>query len=107
MGHVQYFLQYKHQPYPYRRGANDGNSILYLSKSFMVNRHNLSAFHEAVGDIITLSASTMKHLKKIGLLYNEDIDNEIILNNLYKVNNPLKFSNCEVTGKRFYFCRWG
>jgi len=30
MGHVQYFLQYKHQPLVFRRGANPG-------------------FHEAVG----------------------------------------------------------
>lgn len=44
-----------------------------------------AAFHEAVGDIIILSASTMKHLKKIGLLEYDEIDQEVILNNLYKV----------------------
>lgn len=26
MGHVQYFLQYKDQPYVYRDGANEGNT---------------------------------------------------------------------------------
>ena len=27
MGHIQYYLQYKDQPYAYRSGANPGNSI--------------------------------------------------------------------------------
>lgn len=27
MGHVQYYLQYKHQPVKYRRGANSGKQI--------------------------------------------------------------------------------
>ena len=49
MGHVQYFLQYKDQPVGYRRGANPG-------------------FHEAIGDVLSLSVSTPKHLHKIGLL---------------------------------------
>ncbi|KAF4530685.1 hypothetical protein B566_EDAN004924 [Ephemera danica] len=49
MGHVQYFLQYKHQPIAFRSGANPG-------------------FHEAVGDVISLSVSTAKHLRAVGLL---------------------------------------
>ncbi|GLH09200.1 Angiotensin-converting enzyme [Gryllus bimaculatus] len=52
MGHVQYFLQYKHQPVAYRRGANPG-------------------FHEAVGDVMSLSVSTPKHLRQVGLLRDE------------------------------------
>jgi len=28
MGHIQYFLQYKDQPFIYREGANEGNIIL-------------------------------------------------------------------------------
>lgn len=35
----------------------------------------LIGFHEAVGDTITLSASTPKHLKKIGI-FDELIENE-------------------------------
>lgn len=31
MGHVQYYLQYKHQPFVYRKGANPGNVLLHLS----------------------------------------------------------------------------
>lgn len=46
MGHVEYFLQYKNQPNIFKEGANPG-------------------FHEAVGDVISLSASTPSHLKTI------------------------------------------
>ena len=49
MGHIQYYLQYKDQPVGYRRGANPG-------------------FHEAIGDVLSLSVSTPKHLQKIKLL---------------------------------------
>jgi len=49
MGHIQYDLQYKNQPYVYRNGANPG-------------------FHEAIGDTLALSVQTPKHLKEIGLL---------------------------------------
>lgn len=47
---------------------------------------NFAAFHEAIGDVIALSVSTMKHLKHIGLLKNEKSDNDIVINNLYKVS---------------------
>lgn len=56
MGHVQYFLQYKDQPVPFRDGANPG-------------------FHEAVGDVMALSVSTPKHLHSINLL-DEVMENE-------------------------------
>ncbi|KAG6800634.1 angiotensin-converting enzyme isoform X1 [Apis mellifera caucasica] len=46
MGHVEYYLQYKNQPTFFKEGANPG-------------------FHEAVGDVIALSASTPSHLKTI------------------------------------------
>ncbi|XP_065334357.1 angiotensin-converting enzyme-like [Cloeon dipterum] len=49
MGHVQYFLQYKHLPKNYHGGANE-------------------AFHEAVGDVLALSVSTPKHMRAIGLI---------------------------------------
>lgn len=49
MGHVEYYLQYKDQPVSFRRGANPG-------------------FHEAIGDVLSLSVSTPKHLNTIGLL---------------------------------------
>lgn len=56
MGHIQYFIQYAHQPYVFREGANPG-------------------FHEAVGDVLALSVSTPSHLKQIGLL-EEIVDDE-------------------------------
>lgn len=49
MGHIQYFMQYKHLPITLREGANPG-------------------FHEAIGDVLALSASTPKHLHSINLL---------------------------------------
>lgn len=55
MGHIQYYLQYKDQPVSFRSGANPG-------------------FHEAIGDVLSLSVSTPSHLKKIGLLSNATED---------------------------------
>ncbi|CAI9581972.1 unnamed protein product [Staurois parvus] len=60
MGHVEYYLQYKDQPVSFRRGANPG-------------------FHEAIGDVLSLSVSTPGHLKTIGLLteVTEDLESDI------------------------------
>ena len=49
MGHIQYFMHYKEQPAEFRNSANPG-------------------FHEAIGDLISLSVMTPDHLKAIGLL---------------------------------------
>lgn len=40
-------------------------------------------FHEAVGDVMALSVSTPKHLRKIGLLNNTDDDAELDINQLF------------------------
>ncbi|KAK6617495.1 hypothetical protein RUM44_005083 [Polyplax serrata] len=64
MGHIQYYLQYKSQPLVYKEGANPG-------------------FHEAIGDVMALSVSTPKHLKKIGLLGETDDDAEAEINQLF------------------------
>lgn len=64
MGHVQYYLLYQNQPSVYRDGANPG-------------------FHEAVGDVLSLSVSTPKHLQKVGLLKNYEYDEEAKINELY------------------------
>eukprot|EP00058_Branchiostoma_floridae_P009194 XP_002594682.1 hypothetical protein BRAFLDRAFT_104841 [Branchiostoma floridae] len=61
MGHIEYFLQYKHHPVPFRGGANPG-------------------FHEAVGDLLALSVSTTRHLQSIGLLDTVEDDNESDIN---------------------------
>ncbi|XP_058122547.1 angiotensin-converting enzyme-like [Anopheles ziemanni] len=65
LGHVQYYLQYQHLPSVYRSGANPG-------------------FHEAVGDVLSLSVSTPKHLEKIGLLKDFVLDEESKLNQFYR-----------------------
>uniref|UniRef100_A0A3Q2QZH4 Angiotensin-converting enzyme n=1 Tax=Fundulus heteroclitus TaxID=8078 RepID=A0A3Q2QZH4_FUNHE len=65
MGHIQYFLQYKDQPVGYRSGANPG-------------------FHEAIGDVMSLSVSTPKHLHEINLLESVTSDVETDLNFLLK-----------------------
>ncbi len=49
MGHVHYYMNYKHQPFHFKEGANPG-------------------FHEALGDLMTLSVMTPSHLYKIGLM---------------------------------------
>lgn len=66
MGHIQYMLQYQHQPVIYQRGANPG-------------------FHEAIGDAIYLSVASPKHLARIGLLSQDDYDEEMMINNLMEV----------------------
>ncbi|XP_049729321.1 angiotensin-converting enzyme 2 isoform X1 [Elephas maximus indicus] len=61
MGHIQYDMAYAIQPYLLRNGANEG-------------------FHEAVGEIMSLSAATPEHLKAIGLLpsdFQEDTETEL------------------------------
>ncbi|CAG9795382.1 unnamed protein product [Diatraea saccharalis] len=66
MGHVQYYLQYRHQPFVFREGANPG-------------------FHEAVGDTIALSVSSPKHLRSIGLINGDAEDEQTEINQLYKM----------------------
>jgi len=68
MGHIQYDLQYKDQPYVYRQGANPG-------------------FHEAIGDTLALSVQTPKHLKEIGLLNESAVidDYETSINFLFSM----------------------
>ncbi|XP_063603044.1 angiotensin-converting enzyme-like [Penaeus indicus] len=46
MGHIEYFMAYKNQPHVFRESANPG-------------------FHEAIGDLISLSVSTPTHLEDV------------------------------------------
>ena len=40
MGHVEYYLQYKDQPYVYREGANPGEeSSLWMIISYLTKNH--------------------------------------------------------------------
>ncbi|XP_058452884.1 angiotensin-converting enzyme-like [Malaya genurostris] len=65
LGHIQYYLQYQHQPSVYREGANPG-------------------FHEAVGDVLSLSVSTPKHLERVGLLKDFVLDDDAKVNQFYR-----------------------
>ncbi|KAM6446915.1 angiotensin-converting enzyme 2 [Liasis olivaceus] len=61
MGHIEYDMAYSDQPFLLRNGANEG-------------------FHEAVGEIMSLSAATPKYLKSLGLLeptFQEDSETDI------------------------------
>ncbi|XP_035233433.1 angiotensin-converting enzyme-like [Stegodyphus dumicola] len=66
MGHIEYFLQYAHQPTVFRRGANPG-------------------FHEAIGDVMALSVSTPQHWVKVGLVDDVEEDKEADINYLMDV----------------------
>lgn len=57
MGHIEYFMAYQEQPAIYRTGAN-------------------SAFHEAIGDTISLSFRSSKHLQTIGLSGGSDVSDK-------------------------------
>ncbi|XP_059147204.1 angiotensin-converting enzyme-like [Physella acuta] len=61
MGYIQYFLQYKNQPFVFRGGANPG-------------------FLEAVGNTISLSVETQEHLKSINLIKEVVYDKESTIN---------------------------
>uniref|UniRef100_A0A672T819 Angiotensin-converting enzyme n=1 Tax=Sinocyclocheilus grahami TaxID=75366 RepID=A0A672T819_SINGR len=61
MGHNQYQMAYRHHSYLLRDGANEG-------------------FHEAVGEIMSLSAATPSHLQSLGLLppdFKQDYETDI------------------------------
>ena len=56
MGHIEYYMSYRSQPFFFQNGAN-------------------SAFHEAIGDTIALSVFTPSHLKKVNVLDSVDDSN--------------------------------
>uniref|UniRef100_A0A1E1WWB8 Angiotensin-converting enzyme n=1 Tax=Tityus obscurus TaxID=1221240 RepID=A0A1E1WWB8_TITOB len=66
MGHVQYYMQYANQPHVFRKGANPG-------------------FHEAIGDVMSLSVYTPNHLQSIGLLNDIVSDREADINFLLQM----------------------
>ena len=68
MGHIQYQMQYQHQPTLFRDGANHG-------------------FHEGIADILSLAVGTASYYKRLGLLSDEvDIsDKETNINILFNM----------------------
>ncbi|KAH9413078.1 hypothetical protein DERP_006764 [Dermatophagoides pteronyssinus] len=58
MGHIQYYMNYENKPAVYREGANPG-------------------FHEAIGDLMSLSVITPVHLAKVGLLNRSQIEQNL------------------------------
>ncbi|XP_022085294.1 angiotensin-converting enzyme-like isoform X2 [Acanthaster planci] len=80
LGHTQYQMQYSDLPFPFRDGAN-------------------GAFHEAVGEVMTLSISTPAHLSHpdIGLLEpgsgtDEETDINFLLKTALNTIGTLPFS---------------
>ncbi|XP_069746369.1 angiotensin-converting enzyme 2 isoform X2 [Narcine bancroftii] len=78
MGHIQYDMEYALQPFLFRDGANEG-------------------FHEGIGEIMSLSAATPKHLKSLGLLphsfvENEEIDINFLLKQALTIVGTLPFT---------------
>lgn len=53
----------------------------------------LTGFHEAIGDLISLSVRSTKHLTSLGLSDARHDDKEVILNNLFEVGIVLKKSS--------------
>ncbi|CAH0754923.1 unnamed protein product [Bemisia tabaci] len=66
MSHIQYYLQYAHQPLLFRDGANPG-------------------FHEAIADAVLLSVSTPRHMHRIGLQNNITDDPETTIDFLMEM----------------------
>jgi len=65
MGHIQYYIQYKHLPSEFRTGGNAG-------------------FHEAIGDTLALAVATPDHLKRINLIESSDSSYKSDVNYLFK-----------------------
>ena len=63
MGHIEYYMAYSNQPSIFRAGAN-------------------SAFHEAIGDTISLSVQTPKHLKAINMIENDSLTTRNIISKI-------------------------
>ncbi|XP_060523449.1 angiotensin-converting enzyme [Cylas formicarius] len=66
MAHIHYFMGYKNQPKVFRDGANP-------------------AFHEAIGEAISLSVGTPTHLQALGLLQTSIEDSAVDINFLYSM----------------------
>ena len=88
MGHIYYFMQYKDQPITFKYGASPGrcsdfiNLIILFKFTLITDTIVISllkirmtptfimfkiAVHEAIGDLILLSATTPSYLHSIGL----------------------------------------
>ncbi|XP_008290762.1 angiotensin-converting enzyme 2 [Stegastes partitus] len=78
MGHNQYQMAYRNLSYLLRDGANEG-------------------FHEAVGEIMSLSAATPKHLQSVDLLpadfvYDEETEINFLLKQALTIVGTLPFT---------------
>ncbi|XP_077374818.1 angiotensin-converting enzyme 2 isoform X2 [Festucalex cinctus] len=78
IGHNQYQMAYRNLPYLLRDGANEG-------------------FHEAVGEIMSLSAATPRHLQALGLLpsdftYNNETEINFLLKQALTIVATLPFT---------------
>jgi len=93
MGHIQYQIQYKELPKVFRDGANpvrmterlSAKKICKCIKIFTLSfSYYLQGFHEAIGDLISISVQTPQHLHAIGLLETVEHDYEADINYLLR-----------------------
>ena len=70
LGHVQYFMQYAEQPHSFRCNRSSCTKhityVIYILKCFREGAND--GFHEAIGEVMSMSVATTKHLRQIGLL---------------------------------------
>ena len=96
MGHIQYYIQYKHLPSEFRTGANSGKKFIFFYQSikyFSLNPEPsiwiriiiiFLGFHEAIGDTLALAVGTPDHLKSINLIKSSASSRESDINFLLK-----------------------
>ena len=71
---LRYFLEYRRHPVEFQESANPGANIwhyvrVYWKKCILYTSINfVTGFHEAIGDTVSLSVTTPKHLRTLNLL---------------------------------------
>lgn len=89
LAHIQYFLQYRHQPKVFRDGANPGMSEFSIFHAFITHiNYNFFfclGFHEAIGEAIALSVSGPVHLQSLGLVQTSIDDLPLDINYLFSI----------------------
>lgn len=94
LAHIQYFLNYRNNPKVFRDGANPGKGTAGESDTpdqTIARRFNDvrcffdAGFHEAIGDAISLSVASPKHLQNLGLVQKSVDDTAHDINFLFSL----------------------
>lgn len=98
LGHTQYQMQYAHLPIEYRLTFIESSFNLknYIKKvkNVMIEYNHCrdganDGFHEAIGELMSMSVATAKHLQSIGLLEQIEDDPGINKNGFFPLNSFL------------------